>query len=289
MNYINNEKYEGDWKNDKREGKGKLIYSKGIYDGEWKDNLKNGNGKIYNTNKIISCNFINDKMNGNAIIKFKKNNNYYIEVKFKDDKMIEKGIYYFNNGNKLIGFLDENYNINKGKMIYSDGYIYEGEFNNNFERHGKGFICSNIYDNKIINDNNLLFDNNDIKNIFNLNIRDNIFKGNFIKNKKNGKGLLYMKYKDKFLQNNTIFIGEFKDNNRKGNDIIYFINDSYFEAYWKNDDIIDENKFGKFYLNDLKVISKKCNIDEWIKIIKKELLINYGNFQVNIPLTSNIR
>ena len=98
-----------------------------------------------------------------------------------------------------------------------------------------------------------------------------------------------MKYKDKFLQNNTIFIGEFKDNKRKGNGIIYFINDSYFEAYWKNDDIIDENKFGKFYLNDLKVISKKCNIDEWIKIIKKELLINYGNFQVNIPLTSNIR
>ena len=102
-------------------------------------------------------------------------------------------------------------------MIYSDGNIYIGEFNNNFERHGKGFICSNIYDNKIINDNNLLFDNNDIKNIFNLNIRDNFFKGNFIKNKKNGKGLLYMKYKDKFLQNNTIFIGEFKDNNRKGN------------------------------------------------------------------------
>ena len=187
-------------------------------------------------------------MNGNAIIKFKNNNYYYIEVKFKDDKMIEKGIYYFNNRNKLIGFIDENYNINKGKMIYSDGYIYEGEFNNNFERHGKGFICSNIYDNKIINDNNLLFDNNDIKNIFNLNIKDNIFKGNFIKNKKNGKGLLYMKYKDKFLQNNTIFIGKFKDNNRKGNGIIYFINDSYFEAYWKNDDIIDENKFGKFYM-----------------------------------------
>ena len=97
-----------------------------------------------------------------------------------------------------------------------------------------------------------------------------------------------MKYKEKFL-NNTIFFGEFKDNNRKRNGIIYFINDSYFEAYWKNDDIIDENKFGKFYLNDLKVISKKCKIDEWIKIIKKELLINYGYFQVNILLTSNIR
>ena len=39
-------------------------------------------------------------MNGNAIIKFKNNNYNYIEVTFKDDKMIEKGIYYFNNGNK---------------------------------------------------------------------------------------------------------------------------------------------------------------------------------------------
>jgi len=144
-------------------------------------------------------------------------------------------------------------------MIYSDGNIYEEEFNNNFERNGKGFICSNIYDNKLINNNNLLFDNNDIENIFNLNIRDNIFKNNFIKNKKNGKRLLYMKYK-KFLQNNTIFIGEFEDNNRKGIGIIYFINDCCFQAYWKNDDNIDENKFGKFYLN-----SKECNIDDWIK------------------------
>ena len=44
MNYFYNEKYDGNWLNDKREGKGKLINSKEIYNGEW--NMKNGKGII---------------------------------------------------------------------------------------------------------------------------------------------------------------------------------------------------------------------------------------------------
>jgi hypothetical protein len=37
--------YEGDWKNDKRHGKGSLSYNNGDrYEGEWKDNLRDGEG-----------------------------------------------------------------------------------------------------------------------------------------------------------------------------------------------------------------------------------------------------
>ncbi|MDR0552934.1 MAG: hypothetical protein LBG13_02475, partial [Holosporales bacterium] len=33
--------YEGDWKNDKREGKGKIVYVNGnVYEGDWKNDKK---------------------------------------------------------------------------------------------------------------------------------------------------------------------------------------------------------------------------------------------------------
>jgi hypothetical protein len=39
VTWSNGNIYEGDYKNDKREGHGKFVYAKGIvYDGNWKDN-----------------------------------------------------------------------------------------------------------------------------------------------------------------------------------------------------------------------------------------------------------
>ena len=50
MNYNNGDKYIGEWKNDKREGKGKIIYKDNSeFDGEWKENIEfKGKGKIIN-------------------------------------------------------------------------------------------------------------------------------------------------------------------------------------------------------------------------------------------------
>ena len=49
MNYNNGDSYEGEFKNDKREGKGKMIYKekKEQFEGEWEnDKEKNGEGLI---------------------------------------------------------------------------------------------------------------------------------------------------------------------------------------------------------------------------------------------------
>ena len=41
MNYNNGDIYEGEFKNDKKEGKGKIIYKNGeIYEGEFKNVIK---------------------------------------------------------------------------------------------------------------------------------------------------------------------------------------------------------------------------------------------------------
>ena len=44
--WKNGAKYEGEWKNNKRHGKGKMINSDGkIYEGDFKENKKDGFGR----------------------------------------------------------------------------------------------------------------------------------------------------------------------------------------------------------------------------------------------------
>jgi hypothetical protein len=46
MEYGNKDKYVGDWKEDKRNGRGVLTTKNGdTYEGEYKDDLKDGRGK----------------------------------------------------------------------------------------------------------------------------------------------------------------------------------------------------------------------------------------------------
>ena len=48
MYYKNGNKYEGEWKKSKKEGKGIYYYKNGnIYDGEFKDGKKEGNCRFY--------------------------------------------------------------------------------------------------------------------------------------------------------------------------------------------------------------------------------------------------
>ena len=53
MCYSNGDKYEGEWKRGKREGKGIFYYkqNKKKYDGEWKNDEKEGKGILYYTDK----------------------------------------------------------------------------------------------------------------------------------------------------------------------------------------------------------------------------------------------
>ena len=43
MKYNNGDLYNGEWKNDLKEGEGTIKYNNGdIYDGNWKNDLKEG-------------------------------------------------------------------------------------------------------------------------------------------------------------------------------------------------------------------------------------------------------
>ena len=64
MNYNNGDKYDGEWKNDLREGNGIYEYKNGDkYKGEWKNDLRNGKGILYYKNGNIKYEgkYLNDK------------------------------------------------------------------------------------------------------------------------------------------------------------------------------------------------------------------------------------
>jgi len=47
--YLNGALYDGDWKENKKQGKGKLIEANGncIYNGDWENDMKNGKGTYW--------------------------------------------------------------------------------------------------------------------------------------------------------------------------------------------------------------------------------------------------
>ncbi len=107
--YYNKDIYEGEFKNNKREGYGKYIWEDGeYYIGEYKNGLANGKGKIYYKNGSIKYegDFVNDKFEG-------------------------YGKYIWENGEYYIGEWKNGLKNGKGTIYYKNGSIkYEGDFVN---------------------------------------------------------------------------------------------------------------------------------------------------------------
>ena len=302
MTYNNGDKYDGYWKNDIREGEGKIYFFEGYYQGIWKNNEFNGNVEIFYYNKKIFRGILkNGKREGEAIII--NENMEKIELNFNNDVIIGKGKLTFNNGNILIGnFNNNDYNpidgiINfpngdiyegefkenfklKGKMKYNTGEIYDGELEN-FIKNGKGLFCLNENDYKIVKTHE-----NNLKEIFNLNLKDFFYIGNFKDNNKEGEGILYIKDDKEF--SNVIYKGNFINNMRNGFGKIYFKTGSILESNWKNNEI-DESKDCIFYLNnDIKFKRNNYNINGWTKFIKLKILKYFGAVKKN-KIIKNIR
>ena len=113
--------YEGEYKNGKKNGKGKEYYNNGeiIFEGIFKRGKKIGIGKEYlNCNKKLYLIFEGEYKNGNKNGKgkeFDKNGEVEFEGEYKNGKRNGKGIIYYYNGR----------------------IKYEGEFLNGV-KHGKG-------------------------------------------------------------------------------------------------------------------------------------------------------
>lgn len=127
VEYSKGNKYIGEFKKDKKCGKGEMIFqNKDIYIGEFHNDLINGYGKYIwsNNNKKYEGNFLNGRINGNGFLQWGKN--YYY-----------KG--FFNNGIKE----------GKGEIGYLNEKQFFFEFKNNLP-FGDGFFINNNKKNIVI-------------------------------------------------------------------------------------------------------------------------------------------
>ena len=116
---IQSNKYVGEFKDMKRWGKGKLNTNKIIYEGDFYDNKIEGKGKIKFIKSGIEYEgtFINDNIEGTGIFKWINGDIYEGEV--KDGKMHGNGIYKYKTGKIFKGVFENGQIANKENLNYS--------------------------------------------------------------------------------------------------------------------------------------------------------------------------
>ena len=195
--------YKGELKNNKRDGKGIMIYNNGNkYEGEWKNDVKEGKGiMISNNGNKYEGEWKNDVKEGKFTVTYNSGNKY--EGEFKDN-VRKKGIYIFLNGDKYIGEFNDKRN-GKGIFYYNNGNKYEGNFVED-KRDGYGVMFYNNGD---------------------------VYKGNWVAGRKEGKGLYY--YND-----GSRYEGDFENDMMNGEGIIYHVDGTKEIGEFSEGEILDE-------------------------------------------------
>jgi len=130
------ERYEGEFKNGKRHGKGVFYYKNGDkYEGEFKNRCINEKGiAYYNDGDKYEGEFKKGEREGNGVYFYNNGDRY--EGEFKNDDTNGKGIFYFENGDKYDGQVKDDAFEGKGIYYYKNGDRYEGEFKNDKKENG---------------------------------------------------------------------------------------------------------------------------------------------------------
>jgi hypothetical protein len=142
MTYANGDIYDGDFKDDKKEGKGKMTYANGdVYDGVFKDDKKEGNGKMNFKN---GKRFIIDMSKKSTF--YKENTGYpddIYEGNWKEDKMNGKGKFTKSEGPGI-------YITYKGRTLISsrNKWTFEGIFVKNMATYGTLIDGESLFENR---------------------------------------------------------------------------------------------------------------------------------------------
>jgi hypothetical protein len=112
---IDNEaKYQGEWVDDIRDGRGYQIWPDGsLYEGSWKNNKANGSGRLIHADGDV------------------------YEGEWKDDKAHGYGVYMHADGARYEGYWSEDKQHGRGVEQWPDGAVYDGNYFEG-EKHGEG-------------------------------------------------------------------------------------------------------------------------------------------------------
>ena len=127
---LNDTIYIGDFTLGLKDGRGKEETSEHIYEGEFKNDKKNGNGKLYykNLKDTYTGGFIDNNITGNGIYEWSNGEKY--NGNFLNGKMHGKGIYKWPDGGKYEGDYINNIKEGHGIFTWANGKSFEGPFKN---------------------------------------------------------------------------------------------------------------------------------------------------------------
>ena len=150
-NFDNGSKYEGEKINGIKTGYGKFVYPSGAYyEGQWKDNKKHGKGILINSDgkTIYEGHWMNDKYHGKGILhnlniiyindEFEYKDFNYLDKKwfkydgiFSEDLKNGKGILYLSNSERFYGNFEKDIINGSGSFYTKNGDMISGEWKNN--------------------------------------------------------------------------------------------------------------------------------------------------------------
>ena len=123
--------YEGFWKNDTFNGKGRFIWDTGeYYIGDWKDGKRHGYGDDYYTSGgRYEGEWKDGNKHGKGVDYFADGNRY--EGEYRDGKKNGQGTLYWADGIKYTGEWKDGYINGQGTHYFTDGSRWTGEWKNN--------------------------------------------------------------------------------------------------------------------------------------------------------------
>ena len=129
--------YEGDCKDGKRNGCGKMVFSNGeTYEGDFKDDDMHGHGKmVYVNGDIYEGDWNGGKSHGHG--KMMLVNGGVYEGDYKDDMMHGRGKFTSARGEVYLGDWQNDTMHGFGNYTYTSGNAYEGEYKDD-KKHGRG-------------------------------------------------------------------------------------------------------------------------------------------------------
>ncbi|MBR1757177.1 MAG: TIR domain-containing protein [Lachnospiraceae bacterium] len=275
--------YKGEWKNNQREGKGKLIISENeFYDGEWQNDQRNGKGAYHYANgdffygdwkddqmvdgkmtyasgRIYEGGWANGKKEGHGVRIGLKGERF--EGTWKADKPIQaEGVLDFENGTVYTGTVKDNKFAGYGEMVYKNGNRYEGEWSNNL-KNGKGTFTWNNGDTC---KGSWKEDKRDGYGELVL-INGNHYEGNFTNDTFDGEGTYTWKNGDVYTgewknglrnglgearyANGDMYSGDWENDKRHGSGRMDYANGTFYEGEWKNGLRIGKGKGSNTYGN----------------------------------------
>jgi uncharacterized protein (TIGR02145 family) len=281
--------YEGEWKDGEFYGKGKITHKNGTHlEGDFNESGFNGKGTCYYSDiqgKYIGQ-FINSIQEGEGIMTY--DNGEIRSGLFSNNKLIN-GEKKLSNGRIEIGFWDKNGNfkgntkrisgnqsiwdgewenqipINKGKVIFQNGDIYEGEWS--------GFEKNDFYYWQINGQGKMIYKNGDI------------YEGKFKNDELSGNGKMIYK-------NGNVYSGNWLGSKPNGFGNMIYSNGKVETGSFEDGDIISELKFNNqvWMKNNLKVsnfsngdlIKQAKTAEEWAEAAKNHQPIwCYANILIN--------